>query len=188
MLIFKFPFLRKGNTDWTITCQSKPKIVKHSWDRQEWVHKEKLGRILTSPNNQKLLNHFQMVFPVLFTKVSSSLRESSMNARHITLNQLHNNNDIVLQTGQNYRSNRCQRLQIEKIKNSSTVSFFLLLSKPTLLAARLHFLCFALVCSCHMLGKESDCLQSRQCDSNGGGGGGAIESWQLILYKLQPSE
>ena len=45
-------------------------------------------------------------------------------------------NGISLQTGRNHQSNRCQRRQIEKIKNTTAVSFFFLFSAPALLAVR----------------------------------------------------
>ena len=45
-------------------------------------------------------------------------------------------NGISLQTGRNHQSNRCQRRQIEKIRNTTAVSFFFLFSEPALLAVR----------------------------------------------------
>ena len=45
-------------------------------------------------------------------------------------------NGISLQTGRNHQSNRCQRRQIEKIKNTTAVSFFFLFSAPALLVVR----------------------------------------------------
>ena len=45
-------------------------------------------------------------------------------------------NGISLQTGRNHQSNRCQRRQIEKIKNTTAVSFFFLFSAPALLTVR----------------------------------------------------
>ena len=45
-------------------------------------------------------------------------------------------NGISLQTGRNHQSNRCQRRQIEKIRNTTAVSYFFLFSAPALLVLR----------------------------------------------------
>ena len=69
-------------------------------------------------------------------------------------------NGISLQTRRNHQSNRCQRRQIEKIKNTTAVSSFFLFSAPALLAVRGTPLTARLSIALKTLGKERDCSQS----------------------------